>query len=210
MLPLELNRTYTFYAYHGTDEESAIDITANGLKIFEDLRDDHWLGNGIYFFREDAQQALTWAINKVRSVKALRGKKACVIEVEINLQEKNFLNLDSRDGMLALKKFISQLNSTIKHSKIGLAFKEKDEAQQRHFVFSLLPVDEYYVIQRTFKTDSALNENSNIKRLGLYLNGVQVCVRNLSAIKGKSNVVADVVVDNFVTKKKSGKPRTWS
>lgn len=174
-----LDITHSFYVYHGTDEDSAINIMSEGFAFPQEIRDDHWLGNGIYFFREDHEQALSWAFNKVENPKFF-GKKAAVLQGKITVHQKNFLNLDSRGGLMELEKlFRTMLDGILQR---GLAFENKNEAQCRHLLFSSLP-DEYYVIQRTFKTPSTkYDSNEMFQKLGLYLNGTQICVRNLSVI----------------------------
>ncbi|GIM45481.1 hypothetical protein DNHGIG_10300 [Collibacillus ludicampi] len=62
-------------AFHGTDEESAINICSSGFQIPKVIRDDHWLGPGVYFFRDDYIQARIWGKTKIERTPELHGKK---------------------------------------------------------------------------------------------------------------------------------------
>ncbi|MEH6888451.1 hypothetical protein V7024_01550 [Bacillus sp. JJ864] len=198
------NILHQFYGYHGTDEESAIDISANGFKILYDNRDDHWLGNGVYFFREDEKQALFWAQNKVKRVPELNGKSAVVIRSFINVNNDNYLNMDSRDGLDIFERHLKQKEKEIKESNLQITF--QNENQQRHYFMNLLP-DKYYVIKRTFHVPSKKYDSSKqLTHMKLLLNGEQICIRNLSTIKDTQ--ISRVEKVNLIVKKKSNtKPR---
>ncbi|PFC81038.1 hypothetical protein CN272_27980 [Bacillus anthracis] len=198
------NILHQFYAYHGTDEESSIDILSDGFKIFSDNRDDHWLGNGVYFFREDETQALFWAQNKVRKVEKLNGKPAVVIRALIAVNSDNYLNMDSRDGLDIFEKHIEQTEKELKESGLQITF--KNENQQRHYFMNLLP-DKYHVIKRTFNVNSKkYDSNKHLADMKLWLNGEQICIRNLSTIKN-IKVTRIEKVKLVVTKSPNKKPR---
>lgn len=195
------NVLHQFYAYHGTDEGSSIAITADGFKIFSDNRDDHWLGNGVYFFREDEKQALIWAENKVRNNEELNGKASVVIRSYIAVNNNNYLNMDSRDGLDIFEEHLKQKEKEMKKSGYQITF--KNEKQQRHYFMNLLP-DKYHVIKRTFKVKSIkYDSNESLAYMKLWLNGEQICIRNLSTIN--ETVVTKVKKSKLVVKKSPNK-----
>ncbi len=176
VLPLE--RIYKFYAYHGTDDAAAEEICASGFQVPAPQRQNDWLGHGLYFFREDPVQAQIWAVFGNANVK--QGQRiACVVEAVISIAHSRFLNLDTREGMLKLKDFL--IAHEPEFQKITMRF--ISEAHARHFIFALLPVKDYPVIQRTFSVPSkSLNELP--VPLGLNLQGTQVCVRDAIVFDG--------------------------
>jgi hypothetical protein len=195
------SRVHRFFAYHGTDENSAKNIIDNGFKIPALIRDDHWLGNGLYFYREDEEQALIWAIFKIRNRPELEGLKAIVIESKIKVSEENFLNLDSRKHIDFFADFIKEACATAENNNVQIVFSDEEDDKVRNFFFNLLP-ENYYVIQRTFPVKSKYDKNKMFKRMCLYLQGVQICVRNLSVLDGPPKVILEREVKVFKVKRK--------
>ncbi|MDE1424701.1 hypothetical protein [Bacillus licheniformis] len=156
-------------AFHGTTHKNAKKIV--GEKIFKvKNRSNHWLGKGAYFFREDPEQAKMWA----RQV-ADKKEATAVISTEIPAKSSYFLNMDARDGYEFFTKFRKEIDKQTKNIK----FKHPDEHTLMNFYCNFLP-DEIKIIQRTFETESKLNHEN--KKIGLHLNGVQLCVRDQSII----------------------------
>ncbi|HDR8522393.1 TPA: hypothetical protein QC471_004336 [Bacillus toyonensis] len=203
---MERERVHSFYAFHGTAESCSINIL--GEKKFEmgTPRNDHWLGEGIYFFREDLQQAFTWAKNKVKNHGKYLNQKPAVIEAQVSITESSFLNLDTAGGMEEFKEFIECL----KAEKVFIEAEWSDDlpAKIRCYVLSLLP-EEIWVIQRTFKVErSKYNHSVAFKSMDLGLQGVQVCVRNHEAILTDSmNLIA--LDTTGIQRQKRKKPRAF-
>lgn len=188
-----LDRKHSFFVFHGTEEKSAENILKEGFKITRELRDDHWLGEGVYFFRDDAVQAKLWAISKTKP-----GQIYVVLEGNIIVNEKNFLNLDTRHGMITLKNIIGSINRTLKEENIGIILDGKNDAQCRHFIFSLIPEKDFFVIQRTFNVRSNILDNEPIlTKMGLHLNGIQICVRNVKVISRETITVVEKEKNDF-------------
>lgn len=195
------SRVHQFYGHHGTDENSADSIVTKGFRLPTMKRDDHWLGNGLYFYKEDDVQALIWAEYKIRSTDALAGLKAMVIETYIKVPEENFLNLDSRGHMGKFENFLKEAAATLEEENLQIVFSDEDD-KIRNYVFNLLP-EQYYVIQRTFKVDSKYDNNEMLGRMRLHLHGVQICVRNLSVIDAKPKIVMEKEIYTYkVTKQR--------
>lgn len=108
----------TITVYHGTSKQDAESILKEGFN--RSKGDDHWLGDGVYFFTdklctEPEQNAKEWAIAGAwdKKDKAYRYDEGAVLKVELQLDE-YFLDFGTTDGLLyfkALKEaFISTFN----------------------------------------------------------------------------------------------------
>jgi len=189
-----------FCAYHGTSKNCAINIVSKQEFTLGTLRDDHWLGKGAYFYREDADQALCWAKTKVKRYQPFAGQEPCILEVTIKLNDINFLNLDTRRGLQYLKDFIDYLQKEEK-AKLSLSDDDVPAAKIRSYILSLLP-DNIWVVQRTFTVDSNNFDKSKLLIImDLRLHGIQVCVRNSTAIVKRSIKIIET--------SKTYKPRTF-
>lgn len=51
----------TIIAYHGCERSLALDIVVGKKSLNSSNNEYDWLGNGIYFWENDAQRALEWA-----------------------------------------------------------------------------------------------------------------------------------------------------
>lgn len=174
------------WAYHGTNYASAEKILSE--KIFRyKRRTDHWLGQGVYFFREDCSQAKSWAIVQVEKEKSV--DKAAVIEVLIRVKSSEFLNLDTREGMYLFDRIVTQIDEFNKKMNIKL---KSNPHTLRCFYCDRLP-KKYKLIQRTFPSDHAsLNQKSIFKNLNMVLHGVQLCVRDTSIINSDSISICSI------------------
>jgi hypothetical protein len=196
-------RRYTLYGYHGTAESCAIPIDESRFFELGEPRSDHWLGSGAYFYRDDEDQAAFWAKNKVKRHNKFRGETPCVIEVLLEVNELNFLNLDTRRGLDYLKDFLSFLKT--KGVKIEPTSYDNIPEKIRCFLLSLLP-EEIWLIQKTFHNiPSRFDEEELFVAMELSLAGTQLCVRNNEVVKGNSIRVKRLV--NPIKKKTQGKPR---
>ena len=59
------------YGYHGTNQENAAKILADGFSSSRNLYD--WLGDGVYFFQDAPQRAQEWAIDNYPATPAVIG-----------------------------------------------------------------------------------------------------------------------------------------
>lgn len=163
------NTIYNLLLHHGTNNVISKTIMQDGFKI-KKSRDDHWLGDGVYFFREDAESALLWS--KMKFKEDDKTESYHVLEIQVNVNGENFLNLDSREGMLRLKKFTDELRNKV----LGFKF-NTDDKKTRHFIMSLLPAS-IKVIQYTFKVNSGFFSTDPLRMMKLGLNSKQVCIRD--------------------------------
>lgn len=171
---------YILILYHGTNDIASKSIMENGFRIPSFSRNDHWLGNGVYFFREDCEQAFMWGRSKFLRDKGT--KEIHVIRAHIEIEEENYLNLDTRNGMNKLRRFLRDFRKLLSNYSINLD--EVSEEELRCFIMDLLP-SEYNAVQRTFPVESKVFDNDiYFRKMNLYLQGTQVCFRVEEAIKG--------------------------
>ena len=174
-------RIHGFYAFHGAPESCAKAIITDNV-FTSTLRPDHWLGQGAYFYREDEEQAFVWASVKVKNDPKFKGENPSVIEVFLESKNTNFLNLDTRAGLLRLYSYLQLFNDE------GLLITANSDiadlpAKLRCYLLSLLP-DEIWMIQRTFKVERSIFDYSELfVAMELSLLGTQICVRNHNVIK---------------------------
>lgn len=93
----------TFYAYHGTGYLNAKPILEEGFIASEG--DEHWLGDGAYFFVEGIPtnpkiSAEKWAIAEAwdKERKTFKYTDYVVIESQIKVEEALLLDLRTKDG----------------------------------------------------------------------------------------------------------------
>ena len=183
---------YNLLLHHGTNDVFSRKILETGFDVQPVTRDDHWLGPGIYFFREDIEQALSWAIWRYRYDRYT--SEYHVIETVVQVPEENFLNLDSRSGLNRLEEFYNSIVQQVEQS--GVRFSDLQNDKLRHFVMKLLPPN-ISVIKRTFTGTSRFDRHDAFVRMELALNGVQVCVRNNEAITGDIKLVRSKVTVSY-------------
>lgn len=185
-------RPVQFYAYHGTSLIKAKEITRTVKLSPKRTRNDHWLGHGSYFFREDFEQAHIWARHRYRNDYKTGKDFPAVVEAKINVEGDNFLNLDSREGLKFLQAHIDNLTDDK-----GILIEGQEELLNTPaiacFVFSVINTQLKWVILRTFPVHRSIyTDSAQLKMMGFEhdgeliqfgLSGTQVCVRNNEAIK---------------------------
>lgn len=119
----------TIKGHHGTDFDSYRKIYTSNYKISKG--DDHWLGDGVYFFVEGiatntAKLAEKWAIAQSwdNDKKRPKYRNFAVIESVIEVEEDKFLDLTTEDGVKILSDLANFFIDTIKRSKKNSKDKE--------------------------------------------------------------------------------------
>lgn len=107
--------------YHGTDLESG-EIIIQSQKMCPSRGDHHWLGDGIYFYR-DAEYAFRWIVikytenfqnSRAQDYKSIF-QEYIILTAELN-SDRNF-NLDDPKTKLFFLKFQEQIKSKSENSK---------------------------------------------------------------------------------------------
>lgn len=154
--------------FHGTEEQNLENIEKNGF-IYKQ-RDNHWLGQGIYFF-EDKKQAINW---KTRNSKV-------VLEVTIELPFSEILDLDSIDG---IEFFMNEVKEILQTSEIKIEIKEDELNVNRCFFLDIIKNKNKNInmIKYTFQISDPMYDKRNLKELqaivpfGLVHNQLQYCL----------------------------------
>lgn len=197
------------HGFHGTNETAADEICKT--KTYNSkYNDKHWLGQGVYFFREDQEQAMSWAISKTRNVNLKNGtnQKPVVLFSTVRVKNSNFLNLNSREGLIRLKDILTKFEKLI--NEIGMEIGITDENngniyKYRCAVFDLIPIEHIKVIQENFLIGKQprFMDNEIYKKLNLNMQSIQVCVRDISVIDKESIKKLETSMPRHLTVKKS-------
>lgn len=186
-----------YQGYHGSSAEN-IDNIISSDKFKQMRRNNHWLGQGIYFFEDDKQLSYVFA----KSDPKYKDKDIASIECDIRCNPDNLLNLIKQED----KEYLAELFNEFKTSLLNKRkqrniFPKKDdtpreieEKQQkvRSVFFDSLDPDKVKVIRcifdKSFKND---NGKFNIieKQLGINDRHIQLCIREQSVILNKKKVI---------------------
>lgn len=179
----------TFHCFHGTTMESYNKILESKKFTFKP-RENHWLGNGVYFFLDDVMKAEWWAQMAVE--KELRNHKRkesspCVLYIEAKVDIDKVIDLNNEKGQMILNQFISYL----KENKIEISVKPNQKLskkQQEHFfrcaVMDLLVESEGFKAScYLFPNDDKPYIFENLTDYGIINNkGNQLCVYDQSIL----------------------------
>lgn len=175
--------------FHGTNEQSAKDIL-DSKHFTPKVNEKHWLGQGVYFFKDDPDQAMSWAMEITRSNNRRNNKNqdATVLITEINVKNNFFLDLNSRTGLYRLKNILINLNEALKELGIGLGKENLSNNDFSHryrcAVLDLIPKDKIKVIQKNFplQKQPSFTNNIHFNNMNLQMHSIQVCVRDEGVI----------------------------
>lgn len=168
--------------YHGTFADCVNDIFNNGFKAT--IRSDHWLGQGIYFYKDDEGQARVWAHNKRKRHYKYSGKSIAIIKALILVNTKELLNLTLREGFDKLTLFASDF---LENPDNRLQFKVEDKDKNRSLLIDYMCKEKgYKVVLCAFPHSppkfKRIEEDINAG-FGLYLCEQQICTKDMETIK---------------------------
>ncbi|QTJ57234.1 hypothetical protein [Dolosigranulum pigrum] len=127
---LRLLETSVYWLTHGTIKKYADKILEEKeFKIIE--RDDHWLGNGVYFFIEDIDKAIWWSGEAQKRYKRKYGDtedKAVLLVKNFKTQTNELFDLDSEQSRNELNDAIKIIN---KNEKYNFDFEGLTEDKKR-------------------------------------------------------------------------------
>lgn len=117
-----------FNCFHGTTT-STFSLIEKENKFNYNKRDDHWLGNGVYFFLNDFEKANWWAENAVKVAARKIQKQVstkiepCTLYIEATTDSKKILDLNTENDQKKLHDFLlfleeHQLNVNLKNLSI--------------------------------------------------------------------------------------------
>lgn len=167
------------WGFHGTTDKNFIEIK-NSRQFKINRRNNHWLGNGVYFFLNDQRKAEWWSEMTVRNMRKRSTHdshiKKAVISCQIKVKNKKFLDLDTKDGKIKLKNF------TIELEKIKPQISQKNIDEHELLCVTIDLMVRYYdydVVKYTFVDKK---DNINLKKFGIDGHGQQATVFNQSVI----------------------------
>ena len=168
----------SFYGYHGTDMLLGEKIVEE-KKFHLSLGDDHWLGDGIYFF-EDHREALLWA-------KICR-KFPTPVVIEVSIISDRVFDLTKIDDQIRFDEFIAVIESKLDNVK-------KEELRQQSkrkgiggYINMLYKLEPFEVVRAVFNSHLRLKYIRSLMS-SLSPAQIQLCVRGHSAILEDSIVV---------------------
>lgn len=143
-----MTKLISLNGYHGTTENTASVIKKEN-RFLSSVKDNEWLGNGVYFFAKK-EHAAWWAREQGR----LKDEPAAVLSVMIQCEKFEYLDLDVLTNMIKVKKTITETY------KIGYypSFKNVDELRCFCVNFYIELHPEYKVMSYTFPHDIKFNE----------------------------------------------------
>lgn len=190
MRSLYSTRPNLVIGFHGCDRQLAEDVVAGKAELKPSNNDYDWLGPGIYFWENNYNRALNWAMERAK--KSKRIQNAGVIGAVIDLG----FCLDLMDGACldAIKMAHEALvmsfwkrgfplpkNENIGNSK-DLLLRKLDCAVilSAHILSQISNGRQYDSVRSLFAEGGALYDNSGF----VAKNHIQICVCNPNCIKG--------------------------
>ncbi|PGM61419.1 hypothetical protein CN947_13470 [Bacillus cereus] len=134
-----MNYSMKYNCFHGSTFE-AINLILQTKKFDFEKRNNHWLGNGAYFFIDDEGKATWWAQNAVNKEKRENPHKEHnpgVIYIEANVEKKELINLNIESDQKILSDFVRVL----KENKFEFRFPDNKKLEQKDL--------EHYVLCQT-------------------------------------------------------------
>lgn len=158
--------------YHGTDEASSANILSNKEFTIKH-RQDHWLGNGVYFFVNDSMKAEWWAKSKSKK----SGRSPVVLYFNLELTDAELLNLNTEMDLEKLNSFSEELFRDLEECKVYVQF--KDEHERNCFVLDSFfeKYSNYKAVRRTFHAT-----NKRLGMSGFRMLSDQICIMDQTVI----------------------------
>lgn len=170
----------SFCLHHGTIKKYA-ELIMSSQKFCFNERDDHWLGNGVYFFVDDFEQAKIWAGLCKKNLKKKTSKKILhentnevVFELNYTVNKADYLNLDSKTDRMKLDEFIDNLK------EMDTEITSDNEHQAMCMILDFYV--KYYDIKATKYTFTNSSKNNKLSYLGIENHGEQFCIYDVDSI----------------------------
>lgn len=195
--------------FHGTFSDCVDEIINRGFKYTP--RKDHWLGQGVYFYEKDIEQAKVWAKSKRINHAEYQNKLIAIIEAVIKVPQENFLNLNLRADCWFVEKFAKEMLTS---DDFKLKLDSSKPAINRCLLF------DYISRKRGIKVILApfshvpshlkdLEKDAGVD-LGLSFTEQQICVKETNTIFSPKCVYTEVEdVKKKFSQKKSFRKKPW-
>lgn len=179
--------------YHGTTSSYKESITKEGLDPEKtNERENHWLGDGVYFF-EKYKMAKWWGdIIASNASKKTEDVYSIVCKTQIEVFKENVLDLDISEDLDKFGDFSLELDKKFKEKK-HLNFKSQRQMRGVYFNYYKMK-NNIFVIMNTFEKEKTTyakyrdkkdlsDQITLFKALGLSYKEKQICVSNKECIK---------------------------
>lgn len=183
--------TTKFNIFHGS-VELAIDSILKEKHFHIEKRNDHWLGNGIYFYIDDISKAFWWATNaRVKREKERKSQKKmqlkeeeAIVLFEIVIERNNLIDLDTEQDRAKINEFVRELEGL--GTKLTFKEKKNEEQEKKEALCSLIDMYVNYhenidAVKYTFKSEKRIYKKLE-KNYGIDNNGVQLSLFNQSLL----------------------------
>ncbi|WP_226956021.1 MULTISPECIES: hypothetical protein [Staphylococcus] len=171
--------------FHGTINYFA-NLILQDAKYKVDDRDNHWLGNGVYFFENDKDEAMWWANNtKVKYCNHYENEelKKTVLINEIKVDRDKLYDDSTTTDQNFLEKFIDENEDIV--NGLSIKFKDKSLDKQKiskiirgNIIFAFCKMNSYQVAKCAFPKPKNVSKRnySNRTNLGFTNVSTQICV----------------------------------
>ena len=190
----KLDYKETVRGYHGTFKSVVKDIIDKGFEV--KLRDDHWLGQGIYLYT-DFELSKWWVQTKIDRL--LLNEEAAVMEVLCKSDIK-VLNLDNFEGMNFFYRAFEEVFKELKKLDVTVKLKKssssKDKTKNLCFALDLIKKEyDIDVVINTFIKGNPSYGEFNTRKFekeyfpfGLNYKETQICISSNDCIDSKKCV----------------------
>ncbi len=181
-------------AYHGTIQTFADSIISSKKYIIKN-RDNHWMGDGIYFFENDLDEAKWWAGNtkKLNKNKGLTKEQLyrTVLTNNITVCRDKFYDDCTTTDQKKLEDFINSNSQVIEklvlnNNKINKTKKYEniEKIIRGNIIYSFCLINQYDVAKCTFEKPNSVSVSQFSQRLtyGFQNSAIQLCVYNNKVI----------------------------
>lgn len=166
--------SFNLVAHHGTDKGSAENIVETEFNVSR--HDELWLGDGAYFFDNNKKMAFEWC--KAEGFKK-RYSEYAIIQADIEAEENEVLDLDTKFGEEFFHMQREQLIERIKKTRFGADVSKK--FFDNRVINDMCEVIPYRVVcHRTFVQ---LSRDRRMKLLSRVPNCRIVSVRDTTCIR---------------------------
>jgi hypothetical protein len=185
---------FTFNGHHGTSFESSKSIIESNYEL--SVGDEEWLGDGVYFFVLGVSSKLTelaekWAIAQSwdNKLKRYKYKNYCVLKSEISVDEDNFLDLTTEEGIEVLDYFIKRFEQKLQTIGRNLNFIDG-------FLINLARNEDVLPIEVAKGNFYIKFAEERVNRINLRTSNCSIC----AVYNPRKNVLKTTVVQNGVIK----------
>lgn len=197
---IELNKV-SILGFHGTISHFA-DLILLDKEYKFDNRDDHWLGNGVYFFENDKDEATWWAKNTKNKYYKNYGRKKLkksVLINEIKVDRDKLYDDSTTTDQNFLEKFIDENKDIVnrlskKFNDTSLDEEKISKTIRGNIIFAFCTINDYQVAKCAFPKPKIVSESKYFNRINLGFTNVstQICVYDNSTIDF-STVIKEVL-----------------